>query len=241
MRCWALSPLWFPRALFIEQEALCTLICICSLCHYRFIAKGWFANTHCVCVCVCVCVVCRFWERSRSSISRRWHSCVQNRPNNTKSFYIMKHICTWVVVVCRYSLSLSPCKTHDHYANCTNLHSSSSCKIGFQLLYTNMLRIQNHLQLVKWCKQSHESRDQRQKPRGGGRQRQPERFRAWEASHISTWTHKSENMEAKISDHTISIVGVQFWWPIKPLRNGYEWTSTQNAKKSFPKKGPKAW
>jgi hypothetical protein len=50
MRCWALSLLWFRRALFIEQDALCTLICICSLCHYRFIAKGWFANTHCVCV-----------------------------------------------------------------------------------------------------------------------------------------------------------------------------------------------
>jgi len=49
MRCWALSLLWFPRALFIEQDALCTLICICSLCHYRFVAKGWFANTHCVC------------------------------------------------------------------------------------------------------------------------------------------------------------------------------------------------
>jgi hypothetical protein len=157
----------------------------------------------------------------------------------------MKHICTWVVVVCRYSLSLSlslslsPCKTHDHYANCTNLHSSSSCKIGFQLLYTNMLRIQNHLQLVKWCKQSHESRDQRQKPRGGGRQRQPERFRAWEASHISTWTHKSENMESKISDHTISIMGVRFWWPIKPLRNGYKWTSTQMQRKVFQKKGPR--
>jgi hypothetical protein len=57
MRCWTLSLLWFLRALFIEQEALCTLICICSLCHYRFIAKGWFANTHCVCVCVCVCGV----------------------------------------------------------------------------------------------------------------------------------------------------------------------------------------
>uniref|UniRef100_A0A0A9F4W0 CESA5 n=1 Tax=Arundo donax TaxID=35708 RepID=A0A0A9F4W0_ARUDO len=39
-------------------------------------------------------------------------------------------------------------------------------------------------------------------------------------------------------DQTMTIVGVLFCLPTKPLRNGYRWTITQNAKKSFPKRGP---
>jgi hypothetical protein len=54
-------------------------------------------------------------------------------------------------------------------------------------------------------------------------------------------THNREKMEARRIDHTMMIVGVRFCLPIKPLRKGYKCTITQNAKKSFPNRGPQDW
>ncbi len=114
------------------------------------------------------------------------------------------YVLGWWWYVGTLSLSLSR-KTRDHYVNCTNLHSSSSCKIGFQLLYTHMLRIRNHLQLVKWWKRSHENREQRQKPRGGGGgRRRTERVRAWEASRI-IWSGRTCSFNTVYKIRTIYI------------------------------------
>jgi hypothetical protein len=41
-----------------------------------------------------------------------------------------------------------------------------------------------------------------------------------EAKKGSMCTHNKEKMEASNIDHTITIVGVRFCRPIKPLRNG---------------------
>lgn len=51
-------------------------------------------------------------------------------------------------------------------------------------------------------------------------------------------TQSKEKMEAKRIDHMTTMVGVRFCRPIRPLRNGQRWTITQNAKKSFPNRGP---
>lgn len=61
------------------------------------------------------------------------------------------------------------------------------------------------------------------------------------AKNGSMRTHRSENMDARRIDHTITIVGVRFCRPINPFRKGYKCTITQNAKKSFPNKGPHDW
>ncbi len=44
-------------------------------------------------MCVCVCVLCAGFERDPGAVSAEDDICVQNRPNNAKSFYIMKQIC----------------------------------------------------------------------------------------------------------------------------------------------------
>ena len=51
-------------------------------------------------------------------------------------------------------------------------------------------------------------------------------------------TQSKEKIEARSTDQMTTIVGVRFCLPIRPLRNGYRWTITQKAKKSFPNRGP---
>ena len=54
-------------------------------------------------------------------------------------------------------------------------------------------------------------------------------------------THSKEKMEARSIDQTMTIVGVRFCRPNKPLRKGYKWAMTQIAKNSLPKSGPHDW
>lgn len=54
----------------------------------------------------------------------------------------------------------------------------------------------------------------------------------------SILTQSKEKTEAKSTDHMITRVGVRFCLPIRPLRNGYRWTRTQQEKKSFPSSAP---